>query len=51
MLRQQVKKKQKKVALARGSKTKQLETEIEIVNNNENAIENVKIIGTFPTKK
>lgn len=40
----------KKVALARGSKTKQLETEIEIVNNNENAIENVKIIGTFPTK-
>lgn len=40
----------KKVTLARGSKTKQLETEIEIVNNNENAIENVKIIGTFPTK-
>ena len=40
----------KKVTLARGSKTKQLETEIEIVNNNENAIENVKILGTFPTK-
>ena len=40
----------KQVTLQRGSEAKQLETEIEIINNNENAIENVKIMGTFPTK-
>lgn len=40
----------KKLTLQRGVDTKQLETEIEVINNNENTIENVKILGTFPTK-
>lgn len=40
----------KQVTLQRGANIKQLETEIEVINNNENAIENVKIMGTFPTK-
>lgn len=40
----------KTVTLQRGTNSKQLESEIEIINNNENAIENVKILGTFPTK-
>lgn len=40
----------KKVTLQRGADKRQLETEIEVINNNENAIENVKILGTFPTK-
>lgn len=37
-------------SLVRGAEAKQLETEIEMINNNENTIENVKILGTFPTK-
>lgn len=40
----------KNVAIKRGSDAKVLETTIELINNNENAIENVKIMGTFPTK-
>ena len=40
----------KTVQLQRGTDAKQLEATIEIINNNENAIENVKIMGTFPTK-
>ena len=40
----------KKVTLTRGTEKKQLKTKIEIINNNENTIENVKIEGTFPTK-
>ena len=40
----------KQVNLQRGTDAKQLETEIEVINNNENAIEDVKIMGTFPTK-
>ena len=39
-----------KVRLARGTEARTLETEIEIINNDENAIENVNVIGTFPTK-
>ena len=38
------------VTLQRGAASKQYESSIEVINNNENAIENVKIIGTFPTK-
>ena len=38
------------VTLQRGATSKQYESSIEVINNNENAIENVKIIGTFPTK-
>lgn len=40
----------KQITLQRGSNAKQLETEIEVINNNENSIENVKIMGTFPSK-
>ena len=40
----------KNVTLKRGAEAKVLETTIEIINNNENAIENVRIMGTFPTK-
>lgn len=40
----------KTVQLQRGTNAKQLEASIEIINNNENAIENVKIMGTFPTR-
>ena len=40
----------KNVTLKRGVEAKVLETTIEIINNNENAIENVRIMGTFPTK-
>lgn len=36
--------------LQRGTSAKQLETSIEVINNNENSIENTKIMGTFPTK-
>lgn len=39
-----------RATLERGSKAKQLEANIEVINNNENSIENVKIFGTFPTK-
>lgn len=37
-------------SLARGAESKELNTNIEIINNNENAMQNVKIVGTFPTK-
>lgn len=40
----------KSVILQRGSDQKQLETTIEVINNNENEIKNVKVLGTFPTK-
>lgn len=40
----------KEVTLEKGQKSKQIEADIEIINNNENSIENVKIVGTFPTK-
>ena len=39
----------KDVRLRVGTESKTLETSIELINNNENDIENVKIIGTFPT--
>ena len=37
-------------AIQRGTNAKTLEASFEIINNNENAIENVKVLGTFPTK-
>lgn len=40
----------KEVTLEKGQKSKQMEADIEIINNNENSIENVKVMGTFPTK-
>lgn len=40
----------KTVSLDRGAEEKILETEIEIISNNENTISNVNILGTFPTK-
>ncbi|MCI8443677.1 MAG: hypothetical protein HFJ37_00600 [Clostridia bacterium] len=40
----------KEVTIQRGVEKKLLETEIEVINNNENAVENVKVMGTFPTK-
>ena len=40
----------KTINLARGTEAKTLETEIEIINNNENAISNVNVLGTFPTE-
>lgn len=40
----------KKVTIQRGADAKQLEAQIEVINNNENEIKNVKVIGTFPTK-
>lgn len=39
-----------KVSLDRGAESKDLQTQIELINNNENSMENVKILGTFPTK-
>ncbi len=39
-----------KATLERGKGARQLETNFEIINNNENAIEDVKIIGMFPTR-
>ena len=39
-----------KITLARGTEARTLETEIEIINNDENTIENVKVLGTFPTR-
>lgn len=39
-----------KATLERGKEARQLEANFEIINNNENAIEDVKIIGTFPTR-
>lgn len=40
----------KVVTLDRGADARDLQTQIEVINNNENAMENVKILGTFPTK-
>lgn len=39
----------KQVLVQRGAEEKQLEAQIEIINNNEEEIENVKILGDFPT--
>ena len=39
----------KQVMIQRGAEERQLEAQIEIINNNENASENVKILGDFPT--
>ncbi len=36
--------------LERGTEEINLQTEIEVINNSENTVENVKILGTFPTK-
>lgn len=36
--------------LERGQKAKTLQTDIEVINNNENMVQNVKVLGTFPTK-
>ena len=36
--------------LERGAEAKDLQTQIEVINNNENTMENVKVLGTFPTK-
>lgn len=40
----------KTISIERGTTAKTLETEMEIINNNENAISNVKVLGTFPTE-
>ena len=40
----------KVVSLDRGSEEKDLQTQIEVINNNENTMENVKVLGTFPTR-
>ncbi len=40
----------KVVTLDRGTDAKDLQTQIEVINSNENAMENVKVLGTFPTK-
>lgn len=39
-----------KTTLEKGQNSKQIETGIEIINNNENTVQNIKVIGTFPTK-
>lgn len=39
----------KQVSIQRGAEQKQLEAQIEIINNNENAVEDIKILGDFPT--
>ena len=36
--------------LERGQEAKELETQIEVINNNENAVSNVNVLGTFPTR-
>ncbi len=40
----------KEVELERGKNLKTVETEIEIINSNQNTMENIKVLGTFPTK-
>ena len=40
----------KVVSLDRGTDAKDLQTQIEVINNNENVMENVKVLGTFPTR-
>lgn len=39
----------KEILMARAAEEKQLEAQIEIINNNENAVQNVRILGQFPT--
>lgn len=41
----------KEVIVERGKAEKQIDAQIEIINNNESAIENVKILGDFPTNR
>ena len=36
--------------LERGQEARELETQIQIINNNENTASNVKVLGTFPTR-
>ena len=36
--------------LQRGAEARNLQTQIEVINNNENTVENVKVLGTFPTR-
>ena len=36
--------------LERGQEARKLETQIQIINNNENTASNVKVLGTFPTR-
>ena len=43
-------KEEETVSIERGSEERNLQTQIEVINNNENAMENVKILGTFPTR-
>ena len=38
------------VSLQRGTNSKNLTTGIEVINNNQNTVENVKVLGDFPTK-
>ena len=38
------------VSLARGAESRQVEVDFEIINNNEENVENVNVMGTFPTK-
>ncbi len=40
---------QKTVAMPRGAEEKQYQAQIEVINNNENTIENIKIMGMLPT--
>ncbi len=39
----------KEILMARGAEEKQLEAQIEIINNNESAVQNIRILGEFPT--
>ena len=41
---------QTQVSLQRGTDSKNLTTGIEVINNNENTVENVKVLGNFPTR-
>ena len=43
-------KEEETVNIDRGSEERNLQTQIEVINNNENAMENVKVLGTFPTR-
>ena len=38
------------VKLEKGQEAKEIQTQIEVINNNENKVENVKVLGTFPTR-
>lgn len=39
-----------KITLEKGQDSKKIETGIEIINNNENTVQNIKAVGTFPTR-